>query len=76
MQGLGDGPAGVSLNPRPRNFTDKAWQASVTDAHIETTIQFGGISVGKSPAMVPNPDLVDKPAVVKALRIHVRSFGK
>jgi mono/diheme cytochrome c family protein len=74
--GLGDGPAAVGLHPRPRNFTDKMWQSNVTDTHIERIIQFGGPSVGKSPAMAPNPDLISKPAVVAALRERVRKLGQ
>jgi mono/diheme cytochrome c family protein len=75
-KGAGDGPASAGLAPRPRNFQDKMWQSNVTDKHIEMIIQFGGVAVGKSPAMPPNPDLVSKPGVVAALRAHIRSFGK
>jgi len=75
-QGHGDGPASAGLTPRPRNFSDKSWQTAVTNAHIENIIQYGGVAVGKSPAMPPNPDLVAKPAIVKALRAHVRNLGK
>ncbi len=74
--GGGDGPASAGLTPPPRNFHDHAWQASVTDAHIERIIQYGGAAVGKSPAMPANPDLNDKPLVVAALREHVRSLGQ
>jgi mono/diheme cytochrome c family protein len=73
-QGMGNGPASAALTPPPRNFHDKQWQAAVTDQHIEQIIQYGGAAVGKSPAMPPNPDLVDKP-VVKALREKLRAFG-
>jgi len=73
--GAGDGAAAAALNPKPRAFGDKVWQASVTDAHIEKIIEQGGAAVGKSPLMPPNPDLVGKP-VVKGLREYVRSFGK
>jgi mono/diheme cytochrome c family protein len=76
LQGTGDGPASAALSPKPRNFHDKTWQSNVTDRHIETIIQFGGTSVGKSPAMPPNPDLASKPAVVAGLRAYVRDFGK
>jgi len=76
QQGHGDGPASAGLTPKPRNFGDKGWQASVTNAHIENIIQNGGMAVGKSPSMPPNPDLVGKPAVVKGLRMHVRDLGK
>jgi len=75
-QGHGDGPASAGLTPKPRNFSDQTWQTAVTNAHIENIIQYGGVAVGKSPAMPPNPDLVAKPAVVKALRAHVRNLGK
>ena len=29
--GKGDGPAGKNLDPKPRDWTDASWQASVTD---------------------------------------------
>lgn len=73
-QGHGDGPASAGLTPRPRNFGDASWQDSVTDEHVEKIIQYGGAAVGKSPAMPPNPDLMSKPEVVRALREHVRSL--
>src|SRR5262249_10969543 len=74
--GHGDGPASAGLSPKPRNFSDKTWQASVTDEHIEKIVQYGGAAVGKSAAMPPNPDLVAKPAVIAALRAHVRQLGQ
>lgn len=72
--GSGDGAASATLNPRPRNFHDPAWQAATPDESIERIIQYGGAAVGKSPAMPANPDLVAKPAVVAALRAHIRGF--
>lgn len=73
-EGKGDGVASKGLTPPPRNFSDPAWQGSVTDEHIEKIIHYGGAAVGKSPAMPANPDLSD-PAVLAALRAHVRSLG-
>ncbi|MEO8196183.1 MAG: cytochrome c [Thermoanaerobaculia bacterium] len=75
-KGLGDGAASLGLVPPPRNFSDPAWQASVTDEHIEKIIMYGGSAVGKSPGMPPNPDLMAKKDVVAALRAHVRSLSK
>jgi mono/diheme cytochrome c family protein len=75
-RGEGDGPASAGLTPRPRNFTDPAWQKSVTDAHIEQIVQYGGAAVGRSPAMPANPDLMAKPEVVAALRAHVRALAR
>ncbi|MFO0722468.1 MAG: hypothetical protein U1E65_01715 [Myxococcota bacterium] len=75
-QGRGDGPAGAALNPHPRNFTDRAWQGTVTDAHIEKTILQGGPSVGKSPLMPPHADLNGKPELLAAMRKVIRGFGR
>jgi mono/diheme cytochrome c family protein len=75
-EGRGDGPGAAGLTPPPRNYHDPAWQASVTDEQIEKTIVYGGAAVGKSPAMVANPDLGNNPEMVAALRELVRGFGK
>lgn len=72
--GQGDGPAAAALNPKPRKYADRAWQASVTDDYIMKIIKVGGGAVGKSPAMPNNPDL--DPSVIAALKDIVRSFGK
>lgn len=74
--GKGTGPAAANLNPKPRDYTDSAWQASVTDDQLKTTIVKGGAAVGKSPLMPPNPDLESKPAVVDGLVAKIRSFKK
>ncbi len=74
--GMGNGPGAAALNPKPRNYTDKAWQASVTDDQIKKIILNGGAAVGKSPAMPAQVQLRDKPEVVDALVRIVRTFGK
>lgn len=74
--GTGDGAAAANLNPKPRNYTDAAWQASVTDEYLAKIIVEGGQAVGKSMMMPPNPDLKDKPQVVTDLVGIVRSFGR
>ena len=71
--GKGDGAAAATLNPKPRNYTDGAWQASVTDADLAKIISEGGAAVGKSPIMPANPTL--KPEVIQALVKKVRSFA-
>jgi mono/diheme cytochrome c family protein len=72
--GKGDGPAAGPLNPKPRDLSDKKWQTSVDDAHIELVIVKGGPAVKLSPMMAANPDLESKPDVVRALRAKVRSL--
>jgi len=74
--GAGDGPGAAALNPKPRAFSDPAWQASVTDEQIKKTILEGGAAVGKSAAMPSNPELSDKPDEVSALLKIVRDFKR
>jgi mono/diheme cytochrome c family protein len=76
MTGKGDGIGAAALNPKPRDYSDPTWQASVTDDSIAKVIVEGGPAVGKSPLMAANLDLKDKPEVVKALVAKVRSFKK
>lgn len=75
MSGKGDGPGAAALNPKPRDYTDTAWQKSVDDAYLAKVIVEGGAAVGKSPVMVANADLKDKPEVVNALVAKVRAFA-
>lgn len=73
--GIGDGPASATLQPKPRAFSDKAWQAQVSDDHIMKIVRYGGSAVGKAPTMPGNPDLSD-PAVLAEIKNIVRDFGK
>ncbi len=68
-------PTAAALNPKPRDYTDPKWQASVTDEELRNAILKGGQAVGKSNAMPGNPDLADKPEVIDELVKIVRSFG-
>jgi mono/diheme cytochrome c family protein len=76
LEGRGDGPAAVSLNPKPRNYTDAAWQKTVTDADIKAIIVGGGQAVGKSGMMPPNPNLKGRDDVLDELVAIIRGFGK
>jgi mono/diheme cytochrome c family protein len=74
--GTGNGPAAASLNPKPRNYTDPAWQASVTDDDIRKTILLGGQATGKSPMMPGQPQLKDDPDQLAELVKIIRGFAK
>ncbi|HWN71206.1 MAG TPA: c-type cytochrome [Haliangium sp.] len=74
--GKGDGPGAASLNPKPRNYTDKEWQKSVTDEDLKQVISKGGAALGKSPVMPPSPDLAQKPEVLDALIVMIRGFAQ
>lgn len=75
-EGRGNGPSASSLNPKPRNYHDMAWQAQATDEGIAKAIVEGGPAVGKSAIMPSNPDLTGKPEVVKELVKVIRGFGE
>lgn len=74
--GAGDGPGAAALDPKPRNFSDAEWQASVTDEHLAKVIRDGGAAVGKSPIMPGNPQLKGKDDVIAELIKIVRGFKK
>jgi len=74
--GKGDGAAAQTLDPKPRNYTDPAWQDSVTDDHIKEVITKGGQAVlnrpsamtpyGSLPVFKQNPQVLDE--LVKIIR--------
>ncbi len=74
--GMGDGPGAATLNPKPRNYTDPAWQGSITDQQIKDTIVKGGQAMGKSGMMPAQPKLADKPEVLDGLVKIIRGFKK
>jgi hypothetical protein len=74
--GKGDGQMAQNLNPKPRDYTDPAWQASVTDEQIKTIIMEGGQAVGKSATMpAQKTQLQGKPEVLDGLVRIIRGFG-
>ncbi len=72
--GKGDGAAAANLPVKTRDYHDAAWQDSVQDDYLAKVIVEGGAAVGKSPLMTPNPDLKDKPEVVKEIIKLIRGF--
>jgi mono/diheme cytochrome c family protein len=74
--GKGNGTIASALGVTPRDYTNREWQARVTDEDLRVVILRGGKSTGKSDYMPPNPDLESKPRVVAALITKVRAFGK
>ena len=73
--GRGDGPAARALAVRPRNYTDAAWQSSVTDEQIRAIVVKGGAAVGKSALMPASPAFADDPKMLDALVAIIRGFG-
>jgi len=76
VDGTGNGPTAAALNPKPRNYTDPNWQASITDDEIKKIIVEGGAAVGKSASMPPNPGLKGDDATLDGLVKIIRGFAK
>jgi len=74
-QGGGDGPAGLALNPKPRNLQDAAWQDATAEDRIYKVIKEGGTSVGLSAMMAPWGAVLNDDEI-KAMVTKVRSFRK
>lgn len=51
IKGKGDGPAAVSLRPKPRDLSDSSYMSNLGDEHLYKVIHGGGASVEKSPFM-------------------------
>ena len=51
--GKGNGFNSYNLNPRPRNFSDSVFAASMNLDHLQLVISQGGKSVGKTALMHP-----------------------
>ncbi len=49
--GNGDGPMAAGLNPKPKDFSDKAYNGSLKEDHLVKIIKDGGQAAGKSPIM-------------------------
>jgi mono/diheme cytochrome c family protein len=73
--GKADGPGALAMNPKPRAFTDKAWQGKVDDAHIAKVIKEGGASVGLSASMAPWGAVINDEEL-KNVVSYVRHFGQ
>jgi caa(3)-type oxidase subunit IV len=73
--GGGDGPAGLSLNPRPANFASGAFWVGKTDEQIVRAIRGGGAAVGKSPLMPAWGALYNEAQALELAR-YIRSFSR
>jgi mono/diheme cytochrome c family protein len=72
-KGKGDGPAGMTLSPHPRDFTDCARMKKMTDETLFKAIKDGGPAVGLSSSM-PAWSSGLKDEQIHGLVAYVRSF--
>lgn len=64
----------AALVPKPRNLTDKNWQASVDDNHITKVIKEGGGSVGLSATMAPWAAVLSDQEIAGMVKL-IREWG-
>jgi mono/diheme cytochrome c family protein len=71
--GKGDGPSATGLAEKPQDLTDANWQRITSDDRIGLVIRAGGVAIGKTGAMPPNPDLTWEQ--IQGLVAFVRSLA-
>jgi mono/diheme cytochrome c family protein len=69
--GMGDGPAGMSLNPRPRNLVEGKWTVGGDSISLFKTVQNG--IPGTSMAPFGHIPLADRWAIVQYIRSITKS---
>lgn len=74
--GKGDGLAAAALNPKPRDFSDKARMDAIPDWEIFTVIKEGGTAVGLSPLMVGWAAALKDDQGIQDVAAFVRSLSK
>jgi len=75
LYGKGDGPAAVSLRPRPRDLTDQEYVKGLSDEDLFKVITYGGSSVGKSPFMPGWGNTLSKDDIIDIIT-YLRSLSK
>ncbi len=73
--GKGDGPMGAAMNPKLKDLSGKAYNASLKEDYLVKLIKEGGQAVGKSP-MMPKMGGVLKDGEVTDVIAYIRSLGK
>jgi cytochrome c oxidase cbb3-type subunit III len=75
VTGQGNGPAAASLHTKPRNYTDCATMAKISDDTLFKAIKNGGASVGVSSEMPTWSGSLDDDEI-RGLVAYVRTFCK
>jgi mono/diheme cytochrome c family protein len=73
--GKGDGAMGAAMNPKPKDLSNKAFNASLKEDYLVKIIKEGGPAVGKSPLM-PKMGGTLKDADVADVIAFIRSLAK
>lgn len=74
QSGKGDGPVGVTLNPRPADHTNAEYIGTLSDERLYLVIEKGGMAVGKSPLMAAWAGVL-KPEDIRDLVAYIRRLS-
>ena len=72
--GKANGSASAALNPKPKDLSDKAYNAKLDDTYLHNVIAKGGPAVGKAPMMPGFKQLKDQE--VDDVVAYIRSLAK
>jgi mono/diheme cytochrome c family protein len=72
--GKANGSASAALNPKPKDLSDKAYNAKLEDTYLHNIIAKGGSAVGKAPMMPPFAQL--KQQEVDDVVAYIRSLAR
>jgi mono/diheme cytochrome c family protein len=73
--GAGDGFNAFNLDPRPRDFSDPAFQKKKTDGELADAIRRGGAGIGLSSLMPPWGKTLSNSDIDNVIR-YVRTFRR
>jgi mono/diheme cytochrome c family protein len=71
-EGKGNGPLAPTYAVKPRDWST---MPPLDPQRVRRAVVEGGMGIGMSPVMPPNPDLEGKPVVVEGLVAKVRKLG-
>jgi hypothetical protein len=74
-RGDGRGAHASSLPVPVANWSNAAWQSRVSDDDLKQAIVGGGVAIGKSASMPPNPDLKSTPMLDEMVAL-IRGFER
>ncbi|GJM16003.1 MAG: hypothetical protein DHS20C13_13300 [Thermodesulfobacteriota bacterium] len=73
--GKGDGPAAVSMRPKPRDLADEEYMQTLSDAYLLEVITYGGASVDKSPLMPGWGNVMDQKEIIDII-VYLQGLSK
>jgi mono/diheme cytochrome c family protein len=74
LEGKGNGPNAVNLDPKPRDFTDSKYMVTRTDQNLFDVISKGGTALARSAFMPPFNNTLTKEKILDIMA-YIRSYA-